>query len=92
MKLVILPKPDRAPARKPERVAMNARLLACLALALAACGARKVNGPAGTEGRMLTGEYMPEFSTFEREAWVGPAVHLSAQRGKVVLVEFWTFG
>jgi hypothetical protein len=63
-----------------------------LSACLLGCGARRVNGPAGSQGRTTTGEWMPEFNDLTREAWIGQPVRLGAQRGKVVLVEFWTFG
>jgi len=58
---------------------------------LVGCGARHVSGPAGSPGRTLTGEAMPELPA-DPQVWIGPPVRLGAQRGKVVLVEFWTFG
>jgi hypothetical protein len=47
-------------------------------------------GPAGSPGRTMTGEAMPEFLPGR---WVqGPPQRLADLRGKVVLIHFWTFG
>ncbi len=62
-------------------------------LALSGCGARRVGGPAGSQGKTITGEPMPEFTETSPRQWVnGAPLRLGNQRGKVVLVEFWTFG
>lgn len=34
----------------------------------------------------------PSFPTAEPEAWIGPPQSLEALRGKVVLLDVWTFG
>ena len=68
---------------------MKAFLLV-LCLLAESCGARAVMGPAGSPGRTMTGEAMPEFPP---GPWVeGPPQRLADLRGKLVLVHFWTFG
>jgi hypothetical protein len=65
-------------------------LLLFAALLGASCGARAVMGPAGSPGRTMTGEAMPEFLP---GPWVhGPPQRLADLRGRVVLIHFWTFG
>jgi len=66
---------------------MQGRIVRSVVIALACAGLVQGRWEASAAGRAA-----PPFPSGEAEAWIGPPQSLAALRGKVVLLDVWTFG